>query len=765
MSMFNDEDVLNEGFKPLKKTFTSPTPFPNKPHINRAMSFNAETGAPESDHKLWEIQSNFEKSKGKLMERSNSFYKTVDTVSPTKLRARTMSSTDPNDPTYNSIVLVVDPFSTGSQLASAIADEGYKVGRVFSIWDSPVASLIMEGSQNDYIATIQHNDRDSNQDNAINETVAALKALPYRIVAILAGAETGVQLADSLSHRMGLRSNGEDGSLARRNKYYMGEAVRNAGHRAVLQAKCSTLDQVKAFIETIQTVPFKCVCKPTQSGGSDDIFLCNTKEEALVAFKFIHGKINGLGLVNDTVLVQEFLVGKEYVIDKVSRDGVHKLVAIWEYDKRSINNAHFIYFGMRLMKSDSPKMRKMIAYADGVLDALGIKHGPSHMEVMFNEKMNDCCLVEVGARCHGGEGTWVPIAEACIGYTVVSVTVSAYLDGLLWNSIPKDQFVLKRAGRDVDLVNRQSGIIRSINDTRIRALPSFFRITFDVKPGDYAHKTHDCFTRPGCVQLLHDSEEQAEKDLEAVHLIETQELFDYTVICPTAPIIGSIVVVDPFSSGVNLAAMVLKMGYKLILIFSESKDKQQQGNIISKGYNNHTTVLIQHDSTAANQTQAINDTIKELSTQKSPILAILSGSDTGVDLSEKIASSYGTRSNGELMISIRRNKYLCQETIKSAGLKSIRSKICKSESDIILFAEFSSCSKYVVKSNQSSNDDTVFVCSTKEELSTAYQEISSNPSTSTFAVSSSNVLCQEFVDGKCLIVLYLFDYLFNIFIH
>ena len=29
------------------------------------------------------------------------------------------------------------------------------------------------------------------------------------------------------------------------------------------------------------------------------------------------GKVNGLGLVNDGALAQEFLSGKEYVIDKV----------------------------------------------------------------------------------------------------------------------------------------------------------------------------------------------------------------------------------------------------------------------------------------------------------------------------------------------------------------------------------------------------------------------------------------------------------------
>ena len=65
----------------------------------------------------------------------------------------------------------------------------------------------------------------------------------------------------------------------------------------------------------------------------------------------------------------------------MSRDGVHKVVTIWEYDKRPVNGANFVYYGMRLVGSDSKKAKEMIAYADGVLDALGIKQGPSHMEV------------------------------------------------------------------------------------------------------------------------------------------------------------------------------------------------------------------------------------------------------------------------------------------------------------------------------------------------------------------------------------------------
>jgi len=46
---------------------------------------------------------------------------------------------------------------------------------------------------------------------------------------VLAGAETGVELADQLSELLGLRSNGTGHSEERRNKFAMGEAVRHAG--------------------------------------------------------------------------------------------------------------------------------------------------------------------------------------------------------------------------------------------------------------------------------------------------------------------------------------------------------------------------------------------------------------------------------------------------------------------------------------------------------------------------------------------------------
>lgn len=42
---------------------------------------------------------------------------------------------------------------------------------------------------------------------------------------------------------------------------------------------------------------------------------------------------------------------------------------------------------------------------------------------------------------------------------------------------------------------------------------------------------------------------QVERDFEAIHDNEELGMIDYSVICPTPPAIGAVVIVDPFSSG------------------------------------------------------------------------------------------------------------------------------------------------------------------------------------------------------------------------
>ena len=81
--------------------------------------------------------------------------------------------------------------------------------------------------------------------------------------------------------------------------------------------------------------------------------------------------------------------------------------------------------------SDSDLMiEAMIEYAQQVLQAVGIENGATHMELMVLDKYPSTNptspsnaasasnpytgrirLVEVGARCHGGDASWLPIGK------------------------------------------------------------------------------------------------------------------------------------------------------------------------------------------------------------------------------------------------------------------------------------------------------------------------------------------------------------------
>lgn len=335
-------------------------------------------------------------------------------------------------------VVVVDPFSTGAVVAANIAKLGYKCVCVYSrnleSLDS-LTSFVPAGVELSFDAVLSNPDLDD-----VQPLVGKLRELGWQVAAVMPGAETGVELADALADALSLRGNGVALSEARRNKYLMGEAVRAAGVRAARQALVTTADAARSFVEEFDMSVDKLVVKPAESAGSDDVFLCASPEEVYDAIARIVGKVNCLGEANTGVLVQEYLDGTEYVVDAVSRDGEHKIVAVWEYDRQPINGRNFVCHGQWLLTTADPVVQQLIEYQRSVLDALGIRNGPSHGEVKF------CCgepvLVEVGARCHGAEGAWCEIADGVLGYNQAQVAVDAYLRREAFANIPTEVSVL-----------------------------------------------------------------------------------------------------------------------------------------------------------------------------------------------------------------------------------------------------------------------------------------------------------------------------------
>jgi biotin carboxylase len=234
---------------------------------------------------------------------------------------------------------------------------------------------------------------------------------------------------------------------------------------------------------------------------------------------------NVFGHLNTSVLVQEFLSGKEYVVDSVSVEGVHKTVAIWEYDKRPTNGAQFVYYGMRLYESsDGSREQKLVEYMHGVLESLQVKNGPSHGEVMWTS--TGPCLIEVGSRPHGGEGTFVTLADGCIGYNQLGVMVDAHENRSKFFKLPGRPQKLAAHATEVCLINYHEGTLLDYPGMEeVKSLPSFVEAEMKMHIGEHFPVTVDFLTSPGAIMLMHESKEVMERDAERIHELCKEGLF------------------------------------------------------------------------------------------------------------------------------------------------------------------------------------------------------------------------------------------------
>merc|ERR1740138_483046 len=310
------------------------------------------------------------------------------------------------------------------------------------------------------------------EEKTVEETSEAVRQAcgEFELAAVVVGGESGVPLADALSEHLGVRTNGTQ-IPQRRDKKIQQELVKAAGLRSVRQAGGTCLEDVEEFLRTEQ---MPVVVKPVESAGSDGVKLCHSEEEAREHFEVLMGAQQKVGSQGAAVLCQEFLRGKEYVVDHVSMDGVHKTVMIWVYDKRAVNGAPFVYHGVLPVPSDSQEAQVLIPYVRGVLDALQIRNGATHGEVMMTP--DGPCLVEMNSRLHGGDGHWAPLARALTGgYSQVDADIDAFLDEEAFEAIPDaPPTPFKAAGQEVILVSMSRGrVVSTPGFDKIRKLRSF----------------------------------------------------------------------------------------------------------------------------------------------------------------------------------------------------------------------------------------------------------------------------------------------------
>ena len=115
------------------------------------------------------------------------------------------------------------------------------------------------------------------------------------------------------------------------------------------------------------------------------------------------------------ILAQQFLEGPEYAIDSVSRNGEHKVTAVWRYDK-----VGFVYQCTRLVPVDGAT-RPIINALFEALDAAGHANGPAHSELIV---VGVPTLVEINARFHNANVR--PLVDRCVaGPNAIALAAAA----------------------------------------------------------------------------------------------------------------------------------------------------------------------------------------------------------------------------------------------------------------------------------------------------------------------------------------------------
>ena len=370
----------------------------------------------------------------------------------------------------------------------------------------------------------------------------------------------------------------------RRLKHLMQQVVHNNNRNAIQlpiakQNLCHSIEEVKEFAQELfkdstttniakannninicsnpqdSHPPNAVVIKPIRGVASESVALCRTMEDVISAWNTITAsQIFGATTTATTttdqepdelqsqyhtnVLVQEYLYGTEFAIDVVSRNGEHKVTAVWRYEKNSSRrrnsnehanstNAPFCYYRTELidetMLENEELFESICQYVTQSLTALGVQYGVSHNEVMVPfDRPHQPYLIEINCRQHNMD--FIPIVMNCIGYNSIDVTMVAYLgDDTTWDTIPHRPPFLRRFGSMVHLVNSApAGYL--LNNHAILDKMMKLESVYDAEvyekfctEGSYlASPTMDIRSDAGWVQLIHDDFETLERDYQQI---------------------------------------------------------------------------------------------------------------------------------------------------------------------------------------------------------------------------------------------------------
>lgn len=400
-------------------------------------------------------------------------------------------------------VVIVNPISSGSELASTFKARHVPAVAVVNKHRDRMG-FNMEVKASDFIDVVPIQDK-------LEDILRK-----HNPLAIIPGTESAVPLAEKLTEALTPdMSNEPSKSLSRVHKAHMQKALVDAGVPAIETLDAKSEAEVERWLEEKNLLHTPLILKPPISAGSDKVFHIPAGRDWKKAFHRIISELSRLTQEkSETAVVQEEAIGTEYAVGTVSAHGKHYMSHLIKYNKTSADGRKTLFDHVEFMDFDRELHGELLEYTKKVLDALGIRWGAAHNEVMLTNKGPR--LIETGARMLGGPT--VGFSREATGCSQADRLAEVYIDG----DVQSKEYTFKKTVVPVFLHSPIEGVVsntEALDD--VSKLPSLFENHIYFKNGSKVPKTVDYLTSIGIIALSGDRE-QIFKDYQKIREMESR---------------------------------------------------------------------------------------------------------------------------------------------------------------------------------------------------------------------------------------------------
>jgi biotin carboxylase len=409
-------------------------------------------------------------------------------------------------------VVIVQPYSSGNMFAPVLRRAGFAPCAVTVGADAPLATSF-HAEDFDHHFVYEASETEPITAQFLDPVVARLSELDP--LAIIPGEDGGVMIADRLAAILtpGL-ANVPRLESARRHKGDMYNAVAAAGLPVIRGICARDPAEIQSWLHRETLGGRDLVVKPADASGTDGVTLLKGGRGWQEAVAGLAGAVSRHGIQFGDVIVQEYATGTEYAVDTFSYEGIHTITDIAKYNKVTTGKHMAIYESMEFLPFDGSGHDEIVGYTKEVLDALGMRFGITHTEIMLTKWGPR--LIEMNARLPGGAQPWA--CQLATGDNLVDRLVR-YLSG---ERDIRHDYTLEMTVLIVFFAVRSAGTVSGIAKLdAIKDLESCCHLKVNVSDGDYVPETADLLDahQLGVAVLGHEDPGQVRADHLAVRQI------------------------------------------------------------------------------------------------------------------------------------------------------------------------------------------------------------------------------------------------------